>query len=104
MKTTRFLMALAVLTACDFDITDPNNPSPIGNDPSPAEVGSAAIGIILAARADAADWILDAGIIGREAYRFDGSLCRHFRQTVSRSRGNVLFSVRGERGSSWSTW
>ena len=73
MKTTRILLALAVLTACDFDITDPNNPSPIGNDPSPAEVASAAAGIIIAARTDAADWILDAGIIGREAYRFDGS-------------------------------
>ncbi len=73
MKTTRVLMALAVFTACDFNITDPNNPSPIGTDPSPAEVGSAVAGIIIAARTDAADWILDAGIIGREAYRFDGS-------------------------------
>lgn len=73
MKTTRLLAALAVLTACEFDITNPNNPGPIGNDPSPQEVASAAVGIVIAARGDAADWILDAGIIGREAYRFDGS-------------------------------
>jgi hypothetical protein len=73
MKTTRLLVALAVFTACDFDITDPNNPGPIGIDPSRAEVGAAAAGIVISARGDAADWILDAGIIGREAYRFDGS-------------------------------
>jgi hypothetical protein len=75
MKATNLLIALAVLGsgACDFNITDPNNPAPIGNDPSPAEVSAAVAGIIIAARSDAADWNLDAGILGREAYRFDGS-------------------------------
>ncbi len=75
MKATNLLIALAVLGsgACDFDIADPNNPGPIGNDPSPSEVTAAVAGILLAARSDAADWILDAGILGREAYRFDGS-------------------------------
>jgi hypothetical protein len=75
MKRT-FFAALAILMfagGCDFDITNPNNPGAIGEDPSPQEVSSAVIGIILAARTDAGDWILDAGIIGREAYRFDGS-------------------------------
>jgi hypothetical protein len=75
MKATKLLIALSVLGsgACGFDITDPNNPGPIGNDPSPREVSAAVAGILLAARSDAADWILDAGILGREAYRFDGS-------------------------------
>lgn len=74
MKTTTWLSALVILAlGCDFDITDPNNPGPIGNDPSPQQVANATLGIILAARTDAGDWILDAGIIGREAYRFDGS-------------------------------
>jgi hypothetical protein len=75
MKATNLLIALAVLGsgACDFNITDPNNPAPIGNDPSPAEVSAAVAGILIAARSDAADWDLDAGILGREAYRFDGS-------------------------------
>lgn len=76
MKRTCFAAALAILTfagGCDFNLTDPNAPGPIGDDPSPQEVASATIGIILAARTDAGDWILDAGIIGREAYRFDGS-------------------------------
>jgi len=75
MKATTCLLALAALGvwACDFNITDPNNPGPIGLDPSRAEVADHVIGVILAARSDAADWILDAGILGREAYRFDGS-------------------------------
>jgi len=75
MKATTCLLALAALGvwACDFNITDPNSPGPIGTDPSRAEVANHVIGVILAARSDAADWNLDAGILGREAYRFDGS-------------------------------
>lgn len=75
MKATKLLIALAVLGsgACDFNITDPNQPGPIGNNPSASEVGAAVVGIILSARGDAADWNLDAGILGREAFRFDGS-------------------------------
>jgi starch-binding outer membrane protein, SusD/RagB family len=75
MKATTMFTALAALClgACDFDVADPNNPGPIGPDPSRVELAAAAVGIIIAARTDAADWILDAGILGREAYRFDGS-------------------------------
>jgi starch-binding outer membrane protein, SusD/RagB family len=75
MKSTRLYLTVAVLVtgACDFKITDPNNPLPIGNNPSLAQIQAAAAGILVAARSDAADWNLDAGIIGREAYRFDGS-------------------------------
>jgi starch-binding outer membrane protein, SusD/RagB family len=75
MKPTRLWLTVAVLVvgACDFSITDPNNPPPIGTNPSLAQIQAAATGILVAARGDAADWILDAGIIGREAYRFDGS-------------------------------
>jgi hypothetical protein len=69
------LVAAAVLVsgACDLDITNPNSPEPIGPNPSRSEVAAAATGILIAARSDLADWVLDAGIIGREAYRFDGS-------------------------------
>ncbi|MGH7426865.1 MAG: RagB/SusD family nutrient uptake outer membrane protein [Gemmatimonadales bacterium] len=75
MKSTHVLLTVAMLTAgaCDFNITDPNNPPPIGNNPSRPQVQSAASGILVAARSDAADWNLDVGIMGREAYRFDGS-------------------------------
>jgi len=75
MKQTTLLVTVAALVAgaCDFNITDPNNPTKIGPNPSRAAVQSAVAGILLAARSDAADWNLDAGILGREAYRFDGS-------------------------------
>src|SRR5207245_6728644 len=75
MKATTCLLALAALGvwACDFNIRDPSSPGPIGTDPSRADVADHVIGVILAARSDAADWNLDAGILGREAYRFDGS-------------------------------
>jgi hypothetical protein len=38
------------------------------------------------------------------AYLRDGSLCKHFRQMVSRSRGTWWLTLRGGRGSSCSTW
>jgi hypothetical protein len=72
---TRFLL-LAVLTgatACDFDVANPNSPDPIGENPSRQQVAAAATGLLIGAQTDAADWVLDVGIIGREAYRFDGS-------------------------------
>ena len=77
MQRTSLLVtvaALALAGGCgDFNITDPNNPSELGPNPSRSAVGAAVAGILIAARSDAADWNLDAGIIGREAYRFDGS-------------------------------
>jgi starch-binding outer membrane protein, SusD/RagB family len=75
MKSTHLLLAVAVLAtgACDFNITDPNNPPPIGSNPTRPQVQAAVSGILVAARSDAADWNLDVGIMGREAYRFDGS-------------------------------
>ena len=71
----KLLIALSVLVsgACNFDIADPNNPGPIGNDPSPSQVGAAVAGIVIASRAGSPGWNLIAGILGREAYRFDGS-------------------------------
>jgi len=70
----RWIAVAALLTgACDLDIANPNSPPPIGQDPSRSEVAAAVSGILIAARQDLGDWVLDAGIIGREAYRFDGS-------------------------------
>jgi starch-binding outer membrane protein, SusD/RagB family len=75
MKAKHLLIALSVLGsgACNFDIADPNNPGPIGNDPSPSQVGAAVAGIVISARAGSTGWNLITGILGREAYRFDGS-------------------------------
>ena len=79
MKATRLLLALTVLGAgaCTFNTTDPNNSSAIGPNPSRTEVSLAVIGIIQAARNDAAGWNLTTGILGREGYRFDTSEPRY---------------------------
>ena len=75
MKTTYRLLALAVLVsgACSFDITNPNTPPLLGANPTREQVQEAVSGLLLGARADYADWALEAGIVGREAYRFDAS-------------------------------
>jgi starch-binding outer membrane protein, SusD/RagB family len=57
--------------ACNYDITNPNSPDVIGQNPSAAQVGAAANGILIATRQDVADWALDGAIYGREAYRID---------------------------------
>lgn len=68
------LVALAVVAgACTFDIANPNSPDIIGANPTRSQVAATANGILIATRSDMADWALDAGIFGREAYRFDGS-------------------------------
>ena len=56
---------------CDYDIANPNSPAVIGENPSAAQVGAAANGILIATRQDVADWALDGAIFGREAYRID---------------------------------
>jgi starch-binding outer membrane protein, SusD/RagB family len=74
MRQTHALLLLAALGtgACSFDLnTNPNAPDAIGENPSRAEVSATAIGMLLALRPDIADFPLDMGIIGREAYRFD---------------------------------
>jgi starch-binding outer membrane protein, SusD/RagB family len=68
------LVALAVVAGgCSYDISNPNSPDVIGQDPTRSQVAATANGILIATRADMADWALDGGIFGREAYRFDGS-------------------------------
>ena len=77
MKRIGLILTVAALVigvgACDFNISDPNNPPQIGPNPSQPVVAAAVAGIIIAARSNAAGWNLDAGILGREAFRFDGS-------------------------------
>ena len=58
-------------SACNFDITNPNAPTEIGNNASPARIAAAVNGMIIATRADVPNWILKSGILGREAYRID---------------------------------
>jgi hypothetical protein len=76
MRLWHPLLLVGVLTsgACSFDIsTNPNSPDPIGENPTRNQVSVAVNGMLIAFRNDFADFPLDMGIIGREAYRFDGS-------------------------------
>jgi hypothetical protein len=75
LKLSRLALILSMIggVACDFEISNPNSPDIIGENPTRSEVAAAATGLLIATRADVADWALDAGLLGREAYRFDGS-------------------------------
>jgi starch-binding outer membrane protein, SusD/RagB family len=72
-KLSRMLLAVAMVEAgaCNYDIANPNSPAVIGENPSAAQVGAAANGILIATRQDVADWALDGAIFGREAFRID---------------------------------
>jgi starch-binding outer membrane protein, SusD/RagB family len=74
-KLSHLALVLGVIGtgACSFDIENPNTPDVIGENPNRSEVAATANGILIATRADVADWALDAGIFGREAYRIDPS-------------------------------
>jgi hypothetical protein len=64
-------LALVSLGGCEFNLTNPNAPLPIGQNPSRAEVAAAATGLLISAREDMANFVLKAGIFGREAIRID---------------------------------
>lgn len=81
MTTRHFHIALLLgtltLSACEFDLANPNSPDPIGPNPTPERVAAAATGLLLGSRAGFSAFVLNTGIIGREAYRFDGSEPRY---------------------------
>jgi starch-binding outer membrane protein, SusD/RagB family len=60
-----------VVGACNFEISNPNSPTEIGNGADAAHVAAAMEGMLIATRADVANWILKAAILGREGYRID---------------------------------
>jgi hypothetical protein len=75
LRMSRLALALIGVggAACDFEIANPNSPDIIGENPNRSQVAASSIGLLIATRADVADWALDAALLGREAYRFDGS-------------------------------
>jgi len=73
LSTLALVLGVIGSGACSYDIANPNTPDVIGEDPNRSEVSATANGILIATRSDMADWALDGGIFGREAYRFDGS-------------------------------
>jgi hypothetical protein len=75
VKVSRLVLALVAVggVACSFDIANPNSPDIIGENPNRSQVAASSIGLLIATRSDVADWALDGALLGREAYRFDGS-------------------------------
>jgi hypothetical protein len=75
VKVSRLVLALIAVggAACDFEIANPNSPDIIGENPNRSQVAASSIGLLIATRSDVADWALDGALLGREAYRFDGS-------------------------------
>src|SRR5213078_2826176 len=65
------LMSALAVGACNFDLTNPNSPPPIGPNATPDQVKSAAVGLLVALRVDVNRWVLNNGILGREGYRLD---------------------------------
>ena len=65
------LMSALAVGACNFDLTNPNSPPPIGPNATPDQVKSAAVGLLVALRVDVTRWVLNNGILGREGYRLD---------------------------------
>jgi hypothetical protein len=103
MPTSKFSsLALVLITlgagGCDFDIENPNSPDIIGEDPNRSEVAAAATGILIATRVDMADFALKAGILGREAYRFDPADPRF---TVELMQGPLDPGSRAFGGNHW---
>ena len=65
-----------VVGACNFDITNPNSPTEIGDGASQQRVAAAMDGLLIATRADIGapgGWVLKSAILGREAYRIDAA-------------------------------
>src|SRR5438094_6379675 len=65
------LMSALAVGACNFDLTNPTSPPPIGPNATPDQVKSAAVGLLVALRVDVNRWVLNNGILGREGYRLD---------------------------------
>ena len=67
------LIVVGALTvgACDFNVTDPNSPKPIGPNATQAQVEAAALGLLVALRTDYPNWVQKSSIMGREGYRLD---------------------------------
>jgi starch-binding outer membrane protein, SusD/RagB family len=82
------LAAIVPMAACNLDIPDLNNPpeDDLRNDPSPELVRAAATGLLIGHRThyrETSGYISQLGVIGREAYNFDGADNRYRSELLS---------------------
>jgi starch-binding outer membrane protein, SusD/RagB family len=83
LSAAALVVALLGMTGCEFDLVDTNGPNAIGPNPSRSQVAASATGLFIATRTYYPQWILNSGILGREAYRFDGSEPRYTTEALS---------------------
>jgi hypothetical protein len=82
------LAAIVSMAACDLDIPDLNNPSEddLRDNPSPEFVRAAATGLLIGHRVhyrETSGYVSQVGVIGREAYNFDGGDNRYRTELLS---------------------
>lgn len=75
-----------VVGACNFEISNPNSPTEIGNGADAAHVSAAMAGMLIATRGDVPNWILKAAILGREGYRIDPADPRFVSELITAPR------------------
>jgi len=92
-KTTLAAFALGgivsslALTACDLDVPDLNNPSlsDLENNPTAVTLGAACTGLLIGNRRNHAaenGYMLQIGVLGREAYNFDAADPRYVNELL----------------------
>ncbi|HEX3764656.1 MAG TPA: hypothetical protein VHW23_38440, partial [Kofleriaceae bacterium] len=81
-------LAPLALVACDLDVPDLNDPSlgDLQNHPDAISIGAACTGLLIGNRGNKAaenGWVVQLGILGREAYNFDAADPRYIGELLS---------------------
>jgi hypothetical protein len=95
MRTTRFtafaltgVLGSLAIPACDLDVPDLNNPSlaDLQNHPTAISIGAACTGLLAGNRRNHAaenGYVVLLGVLGREAYNFDGADPRYIDELLA---------------------
>jgi hypothetical protein len=92
MRGIRTLLLASVaslaLGACDLDVPDLNNPGldELENNPTPSAVEAACTGLVIGNRRNVAQengYIMQLGVLGREAYNFDAADPRYISELLA---------------------
>ena len=87
------LVSSLALTACDLEVPDLNNPSlsDLENNPTAITLGAACTGLLIGNRRNHAaenGYMMQIGILGREAYNFDAADPRYVSELLTGKRLN----------------
>jgi len=90
MRRNAIVTFAVLLGACDLDVPDLNNPGldDLENNPTPAKISAAATGLLIGDRTLVAaenGYVMQLGILGREAYNFDAADPRYVNELLQGS-------------------